>query len=382
MEHIVDADTHVVESEGMWELFDKDMWGRRPVAVAHPDPETGRATNRWVINGTMIPKPAGKGGQGLQTPPIDAEAREKSTWTTKALIDVRTRLAEADQMGVETQVVYPTLFIAHITFDPELDVALAKAYNRYLAQAWEQGGGRLRWVAVLPLHDIPAAIEQLHWSQEHGAVGFIAKGIEGERSLAEPYFFPLYEEASRAGMPLCIHTGPGCPALTEVLDVRIGGSFPGVRMLPLIGFQHLVTNRIPEMFPDLRIGFVETGASWVPYVLHYIERDWRRKKQLDVPHLGPGLFKDYRIFVSCESDEDLPYLMDYVGEDNLITGSDYGHHGGQVPTREAISFTNRTLGGDPSGDLAVFAELAYREDLTEEQKQKIASANAQRFYGL
>ena len=382
MQNVIDADTHVVESEGMWDLFDPDMRTRRPVLVSHEDPASGRPSNRWLIDGSLVPHPPGKGGQGLQTPPTDPEARKQRAWTTKALLDVPARLEDADQMGVDTQVIYPTLFIAHITFDPVLDVALAKAYNRYLANAWEQGHGRLRWVAVLPFHDIPAAIEQLNWSREHGAVGFIARGIEGERSLAEPHFYPLYEEASKLNMPMCIHTGPGCPAYTAVLDVTIGGSFPGVRMLPLVGFQHLVTNRIPEKFPDLRIGFVETGASWVPYVLHYIERDWRRKTTLDVPHLGPDLFKEYRLFVSCESDEDIPYLVKYVGDDNLITGSDYGHHGGQVPTKEAISFQNRTLGGDPSGDLAVFAELAYREDMSEEQKQKIASDNPRRFYGL
>src|SRR5438477_4205177 len=219
MQNVIDADTHVVESEGIWDLFDPDMRARRPVLVAHEDPATGRPSNRWLIDGALVPHPPGKGGQGLQTPPTDPEARAQRTWTTKALLDVPARLDDADEMGVDTQVIFPTLFIAHVTVDPVLDVALAKAYNRYLANAWEAGHARLRWVAVLPFHDIPAAIEQLSWSREHGAVGFIARGIEGESSLAEPHFFPLYEEASKLNMPMCIHTGPGCPAYTAVLDV-------------------------------------------------------------------------------------------------------------------------------------------------------------------
>jgi hypothetical protein len=170
----------------MWELFDPAMRARRPVLVAHEDPATGRPSNRWLIDGGLVPHPPGKGGQGLQTPPADPQAREKHAWTTKALIDVSARLEDADQMGVDTQVVFPTLFIAHLTFDAELDVALSQAYNRYLARAWETGGGRLRWVAVLPFNDISASIAQLNWAREHGAVGFNARGIEGERSLAEP----------------------------------------------------------------------------------------------------------------------------------------------------------------------------------------------------
>jgi uncharacterized protein len=285
-------------------------------------------------------------------------------------------------MGVDVQVVYPTLFIAHITDDAELDVELSWAYNRWLADAHDRGGDRLRWVAVLPFTDIDASIEQLNWSREHGAVGFMARGMEGDRSLAEPWFFPVYEEASRLNMPMCIHTGPGSPTISSVIDNRIGGSFPGVRMLPLIAFQNLVTNRIPEKFPDLRIGFIETGASWVPYVLHYVERDWHRKKTLQDAHLGPELFRDYRIFVACESDEDIPYLAGYIGEDNLISGSDYGHHQGQLPTMQAVSLENRRLGGDPSADLAVVGELRGREDLTPNVVDKILKENPKRFYGI
>ena len=65
--------------------------------------------------------------------------------------------------------VFPTLFIAHLTFDPELDVALAWAYNRFQASVWEQGKGRIRWVAVLPFHDIRASLDELTWARERGA---------------------------------------------------------------------------------------------------------------------------------------------------------------------------------------------------------------------
>jgi predicted TIM-barrel fold metal-dependent hydrolase len=382
MNGIVDADTHVIESEAIWEHFDPQLAHRRPVAMVQPDPKGGKGRTRWMIDGVAVPKPDGKGGQALATPPVDPEEAQSRGWLTKSMLDLEARLEDADEMGVDVQVVFPTLFIAHLTSDPELDVALSQAYNRFMATRWEEGHGRVRWIAVLPFHDISACIPELNWAREHGAVGFMMKGIEGDRSLAEPYFFPVYEEASRLNMPLCVHTGPGCPALTSVLDSTLGGSFPGVRLLPLIGFQHLVTNRIPERFPDLRFGFIETGASWVPYVLHYVERDWRRKHLLDAPHLGPDLFKDYRIFVACESDEDISYLASYVGEDNLVSGSDYGHHANQLPTLEPISFTNRLQGGDPTADLALVGTLRAREDMTPDTLDKILVKNPRRLYGI
>src|SRR5206468_721245 len=136
MNGIIDADTHVVESQEIWSYFDKEVFHRRPVALTYDDPESGKARIRWMIDGVVIPKPEGKGGQALQTPPADAEDLASRGWRTKALLDIPSRLEDADAMGVDVQVIFPTLFIAHITFDPELDAALARAYNRFMANVW------------------------------------------------------------------------------------------------------------------------------------------------------------------------------------------------------------------------------------------------------
>jgi hypothetical protein len=69
MTGIIDADTHIAESEGMWRLFDQDMYRRRPVMVAAPDDTLYRDFNvLWLIDGNIFPKAAGKGGFRIITP--------------------------------------------------------------------------------------------------------------------------------------------------------------------------------------------------------------------------------------------------------------------------------------------------------------------------
>src|SRR5436853_4159812 len=161
------------------------MEHRKPMAVVHTDLATGERRNRWVIDGVMVPKPDGKGGQALQTPPLDPDEARGRSWLTRSLLDVDARLEDADEMGVDVQVIFPTLFIAHLTWDAELDVALARAYNRFMADVHAKAPRRLRWIAVMPFHNIGASIDELGWCKDHGAVGFMARGIEGDRSLAE-----------------------------------------------------------------------------------------------------------------------------------------------------------------------------------------------------
>jgi hypothetical protein len=69
MNGIIDADTHIAESESMWQLIDDSMHHRRPVIVAAPDDTLYRDFNvLWLIDGNIFPKAAGKGGFRLITP--------------------------------------------------------------------------------------------------------------------------------------------------------------------------------------------------------------------------------------------------------------------------------------------------------------------------
>ena len=90
------------------------------------------------------------------------------------------------------------------------------------------------------------------------------------------------------------------------------------------------------------MGALSARTSW--------RRDRAREAVLDLDDIMPGtekLFSISVIYVACESDEDIPYLAQLIGEDNLVSGSDYGHHE-QFPTLEANSFTNLAGGVDPS----------------------------------
>jgi hypothetical protein len=51
------------------------------------------------------------------------------------MTDIPGRLADMDKLRTATQIVYPTLFLVYNTKDRELEVALCRAYNRFLAQA-------------------------------------------------------------------------------------------------------------------------------------------------------------------------------------------------------------------------------------------------------
>lgn len=369
MAGILDADTHIAEPPQMWDYLDPEWYAQRPVIVGVPDDTVfGTADHMWLIDGQIYPKVAGRGGNSLVTPTAQTRVRGREDVPARELTDIPMRFDGMRATNVDAQVVYPTLFLAYLTDDAAYEAALAKAYNRYMADVWAKSEDRIKWVVVPALRDIDATIEELRFGKQNGACGVFFRGIEKDRMLDDPYFFPVYEEAASLGLAICVHQGQGAPALNNLVDLRRSHTFTHGRLPPISAFRNLVQNRIPEQFPDLRFGFIETGASWIPFALYQLQGTMSR----DASFFGPRLFDEYNMWISIEVAEDMPYLMEKIGSDHLVSGTDYGHH--------APGTTDR-LRSDPSAQTHMVEHLRARSDLSQGTVDKILIANPNALYG-
>ena len=344
----IDADSHVDETEATWEYIDERENRLKPVTR---DAEPGSGPDkRWVADGAVFRRP------------VRDYRRTGTTAETSQLLDVAARLRHMDELRIDVQVLYPTMFIrSSFAGRPDLELALTRSYNRWLADRSRESGGRLRWVAVLPLLTMDRAVDELRWAKDNGACGVFKKGVEcGGRRVDDAYFFPLYEEASRLDVPICIHTGS---------DGR-GGLSP-TALDAVAAFQPLASSGILDQLPSLRVGFIEAGASWVPFLLSIEAASARRRhhQQLGVHQpvdLKHDLFRRSRIYVACQSQDDLPYILQFGMEDNLLVGTDYTH-------------------ADQSAELMaldVVEQWGAAGQIPAEAARKILDDNPRRFYGL
>ena len=242
MAGIIDADTHIAESDAMWNMIDKEMYPRRPVLLKSPeDTLYGPRNAFWLIDGNIFPKPNGKGSFRLITPSASKleTSRGDIHLAYREMTDIAGRLQDMDKLGVQMQIVFPTLFLIYLTDDAALEVALCRAYNRFLAQACAKSGGRIKWVVIPPLKSTEESVKELRWARDNGAVGVFFRGIEGSWTLDNPYLFPVYKAANDLELPICIHTGAGCPAFLDLFDVERNHTFGHSRIQPLMAFRRL-----------------------------------------------------------------------------------------------------------------------------------------------
>jgi predicted TIM-barrel fold metal-dependent hydrolase len=338
----IDADAHVLETDRTWEYMLESEREFRPRVVATPDAEESGGES-WLVDGRLHAKAR---NVGADTPKA---AREME--------DIDARIKHMDELGVDIQVLYPTIFLRPFTLRPEVELALSRSYNRWLVDIWKRGQGRLRWVAVLPLLSMEKALAEARWAQKNGACGIFIRGLEGDRLLSDPYFYSLYEEAGRLDLPVCVHSATGSFAVHDFFERECG--FNKFKLAVVGSFHSVLFAGIPQRFPKLKFGFIEVSAQWIPYALHDIARRFQRKGQT----LSRDILRESRIYVACQTDDDLPYILRYSGADSLVIGSDYGH-------------------ADTASELEALRTLKDRGEIDAGVIEKILDDNPRALYGL
>ncbi|HLN85086.1 MAG TPA: amidohydrolase family protein [Candidatus Limnocylindrales bacterium] len=354
----IDSDAHVVESEHTWDFMDAADRKYRPVIVK---PRGDSSSEYWFIDGKIrglvravmtaqeMDEVAERTGRVMSTP------RE-----TREMENVAARLRHMDDLGIDIQVLYPTMFIEQVSDKPAWEIAICKGYNRWLADIHRQGQGRLRWICVLPLLDMSAALEEVRFCQQQGACGVFMRGIEGQRMITDPYFYPLYDEMSRSNLAVGVHVGNGSPQNADLVSqYNGGGSFWKFR-LPVIGaFHSVIMSDVPRLFPRLRFHWAEAAAQWVPYVVKDLQRRWATQNR----ELPDNPLKAYRQYVSCQTDDDVDYVLRYAGEENITIGTDYGHN-------------------DQSTEVEALRNLKKMGTITDAQYDKITYDNPKALFAL
>ncbi len=346
----IDADAHVIETPRTWSYMGADEQEFRPQIFVRDAgdgaPHSANQRNDYWKIGDNFQTKTNVGDD------VPAEARD--------LVDIQRRLDHMDRVNVDIQVLFPTIYLRPITNEHDREMALARSYNRWLADIWKQSGGRLRWVAIPPLLSLidPARVRaELEFCKEHGAVGVFMRGLECEQMATHRYFFPLYRMAEELDLAITFHTGNNSFANHDSY-LRDYGLM--IFKFPVMGaFCYLLSDEIPKRFPALRWAFIEASAQWVPYMLGEVRIRLGNKGIKAADDIMGG----NNFYVTTQKSDDLPFLVGEFGDDNIIIGTDYGHK-------------------DASVEIEALQRMAGDGNVPAKTAQKILTANPARLYGI
>ena len=328
---IVDADGHVVEPEAAW----AGLPDEHRVRVV-PD---GHGYEHVVVGDTEI-----------LAVPLGNLARPGSTFddpsTFRSLADAQPggwdpvqRLTDMDAEGIDQAVLYPSIGLyMSVLNDPTAAVAVARAYNDWLASYCATADRRLFGAAMLPLQDPPAAASELRRAvSELGFVaGFVRPNPCAGRSLPDRAYDAVWDAAEELGVPIGVHEG------SSVIVPTLGADRPFNPMVlhavshsfeEMLACAQLSAFGVLERHPGLRVVFLESSGGWGPFWLERLDEQAESFGGFcpDMK-LRPSEYFARQCAISFEVDErTLPALAPFVGAERIVWGSDYPHHDATFP---------------------------------------------------
>jgi predicted TIM-barrel fold metal-dependent hydrolase len=345
----IDADAHVIENDQTWSYLEGENTKYRPNKLLQvtdlPQLNDGgrHAREFWLFD------------KNFQRADINVNRRDIEEGS-RELTSVEERLKHMDALNVDVQILYPTMFLNPCFDDPMAEFALYHSYNEWLADIWKQAPDRLYWAAAIAPYSMHRVREELEFCKANGAVSVFLRPFECERLPFDSYFFPLYEAAQDLDLAITFHSGNGSFNNRRFFHPH---NFAVFKTCLLNCFHGLLEFEMPKRFPGLRWGIIEGSASWIPWALIDLDKRFKRLgKRFDSDPL-----KTNNIYVTLEMSDDIQYVIDRVGDDNLVIGTDYGHT-------------------DTSSDIEALRSLRDSGTIDAQSATKILGPNAERLYGL
>jgi predicted TIM-barrel fold metal-dependent hydrolase len=279
------------------------------------------------------------------------------------------RLELMNELGLDRALMWPTLASLveeRLRDDPEAIHDVVHALNQWMHEQWTFNyEDRIFPVPVITLPIVSRAIDELQWVLDRGAKVILIRpapvpGFKGPRSFALKEFDPFWELVQEADVVVGMHASDSGYQryINEWEGVRDNEFTPfGAQS----GFTQIVIGQHREImdtvasaighglctrFPRLKIAPIENGSGWVSGLLDDMARAYRSNPQGWEEH-PVEVFKR-NIFIHPFHEDDPVGLVDLLGADNVLFGSDYPHPEGMV---DPITFVD-DLAGLPGDQIA------------------------------
>ena len=352
----VDADSHILEPADLWE---KDLPLRyRERALRIKEDEHGLeyleidGKKSLTKRGGILANQAGSDidHEDVFTP--GKVAYEEAAARVYAARDPHARIQRMDEERIDITILYPSLGLGWEgeCDDPDLASAYCRVYNDWLLGFCGPYPDRLIPNAHVSLLDIGSAVGELERCAKLGARGvFLSAAPATGIPYGEDYYDPFWAAAQEMEIPVGIHVimNPNhvgswlMPQLNRGRQWYTGIAFFGDVQL---AFTSLFCGGVFDRFPRLKVVLLETGCTWIPHWLDYMDARYNVLDFSPISSRKPSEYWDSNCWASMEPEETaIEATVGILGSHKLMWASDYPHGEGHAHPLEEVLETLKPL---------------------------------------
>jgi predicted TIM-barrel fold metal-dependent hydrolase len=268
-----------------------------------------------------------------------------------------------DLLGFQSQLVFNTfvngrLLAAERGADLDFAYGFARAHNRSMVDFCSVDS-RLLATGYVPLRDFERSRAMAKEVIESGGRALLVpSGCPRGHSPSHSGLDPVWAQAQEAGLPIVFHVGGGHRlADGKLLDddyFQNGGppipdfhggdenfrsvDYMAIPNAPMQTLATLIFDGVLDRFPDLKLGVIEQGASWVPSWMRFMDSAFhafrKREERLQKLSLLPSEFVRRQIRATPYPAEEVGWIVRNSGPEVCLFSSDYPHvEGGRNPVK-------------------------------------------------
>jgi predicted TIM-barrel fold metal-dependent hydrolase len=318
--YVVDADVHVHEDPAELAEYAEPPWD---VALR----EIAKVEERYLDLPAMSPRAE------YRIPWPGGSNRPQVVETAGAM------RRELDDLHVNEAVLFPDhLLSLAMVREPAFAVALARAYNEWLADRWLRDEPTLRGAIVIPPQDPSAGAAEIR--RHAGNDGYVCAYLpaSGLKVLyGSELYDPVYDAAQEAGLPVAIHSVeavyPAFPFQLEQFRTALAVHSLAHPLAMVANLVSMLETGVPVRFPELKIAFMEAGTGWVPWLANRLDKEYTERRR-EIPLLQERPSHYMRRFrygtqpiEEPEARTDVVKLYElFDGEHTAMFASDWPHH--------------------------------------------------------
>ncbi|MFQ5872974.1 MAG: amidohydrolase family protein [Dehalococcoidia bacterium] len=274
------------------------------------------------------------------TPPEVVEEFTKLTGSAPRIdkydsLDFSQRIREMDAARVDIQLVCQGAGICADRLPVDRAMEMVRKSNDLIAERIAPYRDRLLGVIAVSMKEIEGSVKEI---ERMAAKGFRAVLLypraDGEVVVDSPEADPLFAKIAELGLPIFLHgvASSNDPSLQRLEDGGAGVIYSVIADASVSEcVVRMIASGLFDRHPGLRT-VIRSGGGGLPLLLHRLF--WKHKGPQEEKCYSDILLEHFWIDTAGVNARTLQFLIDTVGEDRIVFGSDYC--GGLGPLQKAL----------------------------------------------